>query len=337
MAVFNALSYHGMSYVIDPRTPYDEFSENATAVDYIEFPRRTLEDGAGDCDDLSILYASLLESIGVGTAFITVPGHIFAAVDLGVQPAEARRTFTSPEDLIYDGDRTWLPVEVTAVGDSFLEAWSVAARQWRRFVADEAAAIYPMDASWQHYDPVNLPTSDVRVSIDDPQALQDIHREDVDRWIVQELRPLEQELLARLKRSDSPATRTRLGVVYARYGRLDDAKEQFTQAVSGRPYLPALLNLATVYYLEHDYQQAAEYYEKVLQSDPENPSAVLGMARVGYETEDYDAAEEHYSKLAELDPDLAERFSYLDLRSSSSGRAADSDAQHNAVVWEVPE
>jgi transglutaminase-like putative cysteine protease len=32
---------------------------------------------AGDCDDLSILYCSLLEAIGIRTAFVTIPGHIF--------------------------------------------------------------------------------------------------------------------------------------------------------------------------------------------------------------------------------------------------------------------
>lgn len=337
MAMFNALSYHGMSYVIDPRTPYDEFSGNAAAVDYIEFPRRTLEDGAGDCDDLSILYASLLEAIGIGTAFVTVPGHIFAAVDLGISRAEARGTFASPDDLIYRDDQAWLPVEVTTVGDSFLAAWRTGARQWRRFSEDGKAALYAMDENWQHYDPVNLPTSNVRISIDDSDALREIHRADVDRWIAQEIRPREEELLARLERADSPATRTRLGVVYAQYGRLEDARAQFTHVVTERPYLPALLNLGTVYFLQHDYEQAANCYRQVLEAEPQNANALLGMARVSYEVEDYDATEEQYTALAELDPDLAQRFSYLDLRSDVSGRAADTDALHNAVVWEIPE
>ena len=33
--------------------------------------KQTLEYRAGDCDDLSILYSALLESVGVETAFIT--------------------------------------------------------------------------------------------------------------------------------------------------------------------------------------------------------------------------------------------------------------------------
>ena len=45
------------------------------AVDFLQFPRQTLVYGAGDCDDISILYNSLLESVGIRTAFITIPGH----------------------------------------------------------------------------------------------------------------------------------------------------------------------------------------------------------------------------------------------------------------------
>jgi hypothetical protein len=43
----------------------------------------------GDCDDLSILYCSLLEVLGLDTAFITVPGHIYAAFDTGIQSGPA--------------------------------------------------------------------------------------------------------------------------------------------------------------------------------------------------------------------------------------------------------
>jgi hypothetical protein len=80
MAMLAALKEQGLSYVVDPKSSYAELSANEAAVDYVQFPRQTLQFKAGDCDDLSATYCALLEAVGVATAFITVPGHIYAAV-----------------------------------------------------------------------------------------------------------------------------------------------------------------------------------------------------------------------------------------------------------------
>jgi transglutaminase-like putative cysteine protease len=51
-------------------------SEEAGIPDSLNYPYQTLFYRGGDCDDLSILFCSLMESLGVASAFITVPGHI---------------------------------------------------------------------------------------------------------------------------------------------------------------------------------------------------------------------------------------------------------------------
>ena len=76
LGIFQVLSESGLNYVIDPTTPYSDFSKNGQIIDYLQFPVQTLNYKAGDCDDLSILYAALLKSVGIEAAFITVPGHI---------------------------------------------------------------------------------------------------------------------------------------------------------------------------------------------------------------------------------------------------------------------
>ncbi len=90
VALHEAYSLYGMSYVVDPTTPYAEFSKNKQNLDYLQFPKQSLEYRAGDCDDLSILYCALLESVGIETAFITIPGHIYMAFYTGMSPEEAQ-------------------------------------------------------------------------------------------------------------------------------------------------------------------------------------------------------------------------------------------------------
>lgn len=71
--IFDALGRYGVYYVSDPNDPL------GTGIDYIQTPSETLSLKGGDCDDLAVLYASALESVGVGTALIHIPGHVFVA------------------------------------------------------------------------------------------------------------------------------------------------------------------------------------------------------------------------------------------------------------------
>jgi transglutaminase-like putative cysteine protease len=83
MALFSALTSHGMSYK------------------------------AGDCDDLTLLYCALLEGLGVESAFIAIPGHIYAAFALDTAYLEAVRLLI-PSDLVIPLDgKAWVPVQIT--------------------------------------------------------------------------------------------------------------------------------------------------------------------------------------------------------------------------------
>ena len=133
LVLYEALAVLGISYQIDPITPYQDFSKQKTELDYLQFPSQTLAYKAGDCDDLSILYNSVLEAVGIETAFVTTPGHIFSAFCLDLDHGEAWKIFHEPDDLIFEANRIWIPVEITQVGSGFLKSWQTAAREWREF------------------------------------------------------------------------------------------------------------------------------------------------------------------------------------------------------------
>ena len=104
MILHEALCAYGMAYATDPSTPYSEYSTDQTTVDFLQFPNQTLEYKGGDCDDLSILYCTLLESLGIETAFITVPGHILAAFRLPGADTVARSGFQRQSSFIVRDD-----------------------------------------------------------------------------------------------------------------------------------------------------------------------------------------------------------------------------------------
>ncbi|NWG29348.1 MAG: hypothetical protein HXY48_12540 [Ignavibacteriaceae bacterium] len=111
-------------YTSDPR---------ATA-EYVQFPKQTLELKGGDCDDLSVAYSSLLESVGVQTALVDYKGdgeirHVNVLVNTGLEPARAKlitnndsKYFIRKNEL--DKDEVWIPVETTSL-TNFDEAWNI--------------------------------------------------------------------------------------------------------------------------------------------------------------------------------------------------------------------
>ena len=101
MGLFERERLFGLAYVVDPSTSYVEKSANKSAVDSLQFPHQTLFYRGGDCDDMSILFSALLEAVGVKTAFITIPGHIFMAFALNMNEETARATFLNPDELIF--------------------------------------------------------------------------------------------------------------------------------------------------------------------------------------------------------------------------------------------
>ena len=118
-----------MSYVSDRRA----------SVDFVQFPSETLKLKGGDCDDLSVCFSSLLESIGIQTAFIDYKpnngiGHVTLLLNTNLTPNEAglmtinerkyfvRKNYSSKEEV-------WIPIEITSL-NSFDEAWNLGASRF---------------------------------------------------------------------------------------------------------------------------------------------------------------------------------------------------------------
>ncbi len=69
--------------------------------DMPKYPIETICEGGGDCEDLTILYVSLLESLGFDTILIVIPGHCFAGVALDSAPTWGDGWFLTYEGTDY--------------------------------------------------------------------------------------------------------------------------------------------------------------------------------------------------------------------------------------------
>ena len=330
MALFQALKIHGMDYVIDPDSSYIELSENEDQLDYLQFPQQTLDFRTGDCDDLSILYSALLESVGIRTAFVTIPGHIYMAFAMDMDESEARSTFRRPDDLIYYDDEAWVPVEVTLVRDDFLGAWDTGAKQWRE---NTSPGFYPVRDAWGTYPPTAFASEGIAIAVPQTTDVVPPYTELLDRFIDREIGPQVAELTERIEASGGNVRLiNRLGTLYARYGRYEDAEEQFRIAVGKSDYLPSYVNLGNIYYIREDYEKAFEYFTQAREIRGDDPEVLISLARVHFDLEQYIPATERYREAEIIDPAVAGVYAYIVNENVETGRASAAQ-QRKSVNW----
>jgi len=333
LAVFESLSVYGMNYVVDPNSSYVELSTTESALDYLQFPIQSLMYRAGDCDDLSILYAALLEAIAIDTAFVTVPGHIYIAFSLKMSPEAARKTFSEADDLIIHEGSVWIPLEVTMVQRGFLDAWKQGAKMWREYDRQGETAIFPLSTSWEYYPPVGFRQSDSLITLPEEGVLIDKYTQALTEYVMAELEPRVAELESRIQTDkEDPRLYNKLGVLYARFGLLEQAEQQFLKAAS-LSSSSGLINLGNLYLIQKDNKRALSMFSQAYALSPSNSRLLLGLAKTHYELGDHGAAREFYEKLKQDNPVIAERHGYLDSSTEKSERRAWDLSIRESVLW----
>jgi hypothetical protein len=101
-------AYDEVSYILAfvQSLPYTSDSVSTEYDEYPRFPIETLVDGGGDCEDTSILFATITLILNYGTIFISPPGH-FAVGVLGNNLYGSYYTFN---------DKTYYYCETTSDG-----------------------------------------------------------------------------------------------------------------------------------------------------------------------------------------------------------------------------
>ncbi len=124
-----------LSYVSDPRA----------SVDKVQFPSETFNLKGGDCDDLSVAFASVLESVGIETAFVdfqndSTINHVNLLINLEITPAEANLITGNDKKFFVrknsaGKDELWIPLEITSL-TNFETAWEIAADKFQNEAID---------------------------------------------------------------------------------------------------------------------------------------------------------------------------------------------------------
>ncbi len=302
--IYGALGVLGLNYIVDPTSPFQQFSENATSVDYIQYPRDTLSRKSGDCDDLSVLFAACMENLGIGTAFIDVPGHVFIMFNTGV-PEKERMSLGFPDELLVLHQGTvWVPVEMTMVGSSFTRAWQKAAEEYRDWAAKGKAEIVVTQKAWELFKPVTLPGNDIKVGLPKRQEIDARFADELEAMGRQRLNNLSAGYIELLKKNpEDVAALTELGIVYGENGLYAEALQQFQKMLAlDKGSSVALNNIANICFLQERLEDAKQAYESSLKVSPDDAGTMVNLSRVLLRMNKKEEAKKLFQQAASNDP-----------------------------------
>ena len=128
------------------------------------------------------------------------------------------------------------------------------------------------------------------------------------------------------------------------YQRAEAALDEALGLLPG--YSPAGSSLASVYYAQHEFEEALDLAGRVYQTNPKNTSALIIMADAHLSLGNYQQAGEIYEQLAETDPTspVLARLGYLEelqgnseealhLMRRAAGSALQSEGTRESVAW----
>ncbi|MEI8093921.1 MAG: hypothetical protein WCG80_06885 [Spirochaetales bacterium] len=333
MVVHEALKQHGLIYSKVPSSPFN--TGDKVTVDTVQFPQETLVSKTGDCSDLTVLWCSLLESVGIETAAVTTPGHIYMAFALEISPEQAVALLGSRDQFLLRGGKAWVPVETTLISDSFMNAWKEGARESDPLV-QPSLGFYPIHDAWKIYAPVVVSGTAAPPAIPSDAKLTQSLAAELDSLYRSELEPRAAKLRADLAAGGANAAKTTssLALLYARYGEYEQAAQLLTELTAKQSYGPAFVNLGNILLLQKKYPEALARFDSWLTINPDEALAVAGEALAYDGMGDRANSQAAFTRLSSLDKRLAAKYTYLGAAASDGGgRAAEAGQLESVVEW----
>ncbi|MFH1566509.1 MAG: tetratricopeptide repeat protein [Gemmatimonadota bacterium] len=321
--LFDALGVYRVAYQADSKTPFASIADDRTIFDTVQYPSELLaktageESKVGDCDDLTVLFASLLENLSIDTAFLEAndpgKGHIYLMFDSGVAPDRAEDHFAGTSEYVEWEGRIWIPVETTMYGFTFGDAWRNGVAEYKRLKARGLInEVYVQEWLQTYKAPVLPPTL---AELPAAAAMDSLLSRDV-AFFDQRTDQIARASVTSLETADGAYD---AGAAYLRANHLEKAAAMFERALSLDPgYVDAINATGVVLTMQGRYDEALENYRRALALRDEN-GIRMNVALTYYLKGERDTADRIFEEVVAVDESYGQLFDFL----ASVGDAAE--------------
>ena len=303
--LYDALGTFGLVYNVDPSTPFLQISDDKSAFDTVKYPWELLDDKIGDCDDLTTLYSTLLNNLGIETMFLDVfkpgEGHVFLMFDSGISPDDVDRLFLDPSEVAIIDEKVWVPVESTLVGNNFFSAWKQGSLKYNQMKAEQFVNEISMSKAMAKYQSGAVIPEEV--FIPELAGINELLTEDIkqySKWLDQIVyKAVENNL-------EAPEDYYDAAVLYMEFGRYKRAIEYLESAINIKPIFPDAVNtLGVCHTKQGDYEKSIQYYEQALQQQTNHPGFMLNIVISHFMMGNKGIAKQKYDEVVAIDPVFA--------------------------------
>jgi tetratricopeptide (TPR) repeat protein len=285
MFLFEGMKEGGIIFTEDEATPYRTYHLDPTLLDYIQYPFQTLSYKMGDLDDLGILYAAALESVGIEAALIPLANDFLVAFSLKVPPEEADTLFDNTDLLITIGDEIWIPVSFSVLREGFINSWYAAIDNLNAAVAaGEAINFIVLQDAWRSYPPSGIKGDEPPFAKPRVEVVAQAVETSLQRYIAAEFGPKIRAVRDEIAgKGGSAQLYNRLGLLYVRAGMYTEAKLAYRRAAELNS-ITALVNLGNIALVQKEFTVAEQWFRQALAAQPDNRAAQTGLDRALAET-----------------------------------------------------
>ena len=286
MYVFEGIRSSGIAYENTSDTPYDTVHLDPQILDYVQYPYQTLSYRSGDKDDVGILFMSMLESVGIGAAYIPLEDDFIVAVKLGDNTNSIRNMFDGEDRILIIDDAVYLPLSMQAIDKGFISSWALGVEEVNYAIEEELDIDFiVLSDAWQMYPPSGFSTGEATTKLPSERQLAASVENVITQYINQEFGPKIAEVQSLIKTEGaSPTLYNQLGMLYVRAGLYQNAIAVY-EVSANMGSIPAMNNLGNLCTLQKDYKAAMNWYKKVMELDPDNDTAKRNYEKAAAELE----------------------------------------------------
>ena len=281
MYLFEGLNTGGITTSRDDTTPYTVFHKDPALLDYIQYPFQTLSYKLGDYDDLGILFAAALESVGIKTALIPLDNIFITAVSFNITPKQAKALFNNTDNLLTIGNEIWMPLSLSVLREGFINSWYTAVNSLSVAIGSGRPVDFVvLQEAWKTYPPSGITGNEAAFQKPAASVVEKAVETSLLRYIAAEFGPRIKAVQNEIRTSGgSVVLYNKLGLLYVRAGLYNEAKAEFIKSAELNS-AAAMTNLGNIEILQRNYKEALAWFEKALEIEPDNRAARSGFNRM---------------------------------------------------------
>jgi Tfp pilus assembly protein PilF len=198
--------------------------------------------------------------------------------------------------------------------ESFLTAWRKGIERYRKEQKEgDLPQIISISNARSVYEPSSITPDSFETAFADTSAILSEYRDQVSTLYARQTEAQRTRLSKQLQ--DNPKNtyvRNRLGILYARGGKHEKARQIYQEGLDLTPTNALLLNnFANVLYHQERYSKAVDLYKRSLNSGEEDPQIYINLCKAQLALGRSKQAASSFQTAIQKDPSLSEAYSYL--------------------------